>query len=204
MVGVPRSRGCRNCRRKKKGCDLQKPVCGQCARMNLPCGWDEKKWTFISQEPASSSAAASTATEPDLPVRSRSITDFRPSPVEESVPQGSQERSLSRTSFEINSISHFWSIFLPADGPQIRSVPGVPTALWARTLQDLSEFDETVRLALTACALATHGRDTSDPMVQQEATKFYGRALRETNRALQDPVTAQSDAVLASCKALSM
>ncbi|KAL2859299.1 hypothetical protein BJX68DRAFT_261739 [Aspergillus pseudodeflectus] len=38
MVGVPgKSKGCNKCRRRKKGCDLQQPSCGQCRKSAIPC-----------------------------------------------------------------------------------------------------------------------------------------------------------------------
>ncbi|KAI0516884.1 hypothetical protein F5B22DRAFT_136210 [Xylaria bambusicola] len=41
MVGVPRSKGCRTCRRKKIKCDEQRPRCGQCRKGVRECeGYD--------------------------------------------------------------------------------------------------------------------------------------------------------------------
>ncbi|KAI0099777.1 hypothetical protein GGR51DRAFT_535052 [Nemania sp. FL0031] len=42
MVGVPRSKGCKTCRRKKIKCDEQKPRCGQCRKGVRECeGYDQ-------------------------------------------------------------------------------------------------------------------------------------------------------------------
>ncbi|KAI0206626.1 hypothetical protein F4808DRAFT_1072 [Astrocystis sublimbata] len=42
MVGVPRSKGCKNCRRKKIKCDEQRPSCGQCRKGVRECeGYDQ-------------------------------------------------------------------------------------------------------------------------------------------------------------------
>ncbi|KAJ2996090.1 hypothetical protein NUW58_g1084 [Xylaria curta] len=42
MVGIPRSKGCKTCRRKKIKCDEQKPGCGQCRRGVRECeGYDQ-------------------------------------------------------------------------------------------------------------------------------------------------------------------
>ncbi|KAK5625075.1 hypothetical protein RRF57_000791 [Xylaria bambusicola] len=41
MVGIPRSKGCRTCRRKKIKCDEQRPRCGQCRKGVRECeGYD--------------------------------------------------------------------------------------------------------------------------------------------------------------------
>lgn len=182
-------------RRKKKGCDLNKPTCGQCARLNIACGWDEKKWTFVNQE-----ASSSTST---LTVRSRSADALRrrPSP---SPPTGSQEQSLSRTAFEINAEGEFWTNYYPRDDPETKYIAGMQTVPWTRTLRDIAAFDPTTRLALNALSTNIVGRSRSDSALLQESTRLYAEALRETNRALQDPVRAQSDAMLACCKILSM
>ncbi|KAH7152629.1 hypothetical protein EDB81DRAFT_930933 [Dactylonectria macrodidyma] len=55
MVGVPSSRGCAACRKQKKKCDQQQPVCGRCSRLSIPCiGNGVKRWIF-KQENASTS-----------------------------------------------------------------------------------------------------------------------------------------------------
>ena len=48
MVGVPgKSKGCSTCRRRKKGCDQKRPVCGQCHSGGYACGGYERERTFI-------------------------------------------------------------------------------------------------------------------------------------------------------------
>ncbi|KAI1756225.1 hypothetical protein F4782DRAFT_537988 [Xylaria castorea] len=42
MVGIPRSKGCKTCRRKKIKCDEQRPSCGQCRKGVRECeGYDQ-------------------------------------------------------------------------------------------------------------------------------------------------------------------
>ncbi|KIW29713.1 uncharacterized protein PV07_05503 [Cladophialophora immunda] len=41
MVGIPRSKGCRICVKRRVRCDLTRPTCNNCARGNRPCpGYD--------------------------------------------------------------------------------------------------------------------------------------------------------------------
>lgn len=48
MVGVAgRSKGCSTCRKRKKGCDLARPQCGQCVKSGKVCGGYERDLTFI-------------------------------------------------------------------------------------------------------------------------------------------------------------
>ncbi|KAI0458809.1 hypothetical protein F5B21DRAFT_499877 [Xylaria acuta] len=47
MVGIPRSKGCKTCRRKKIKCDEQKPSCGQCRKGVRECeGYDQPTTIF--------------------------------------------------------------------------------------------------------------------------------------------------------------
>lgn len=48
MVGVPgKSKGCSTCRKRKKGCDLARPSCGQCLKRGDVCGGYQRDLTFI-------------------------------------------------------------------------------------------------------------------------------------------------------------
>ncbi|KAI0973208.1 hypothetical protein F4678DRAFT_20831 [Xylaria arbuscula] len=47
MVGIPRSKGCKTCRRKKIKCDEQRPGCGQCRKSVRQCeGYDQPTTIF--------------------------------------------------------------------------------------------------------------------------------------------------------------
>ena len=163
--------------------------------MKLSCGWDDKRWTFVSQEPA-----ASPGTSSFLASR-RSIPD--PSGLESTLSQlSARERPLDRTAFEAGSVGHFWDRYVPSDTAQ--GVGGVYAGYWIKTIQDLAIFDETANIALQATALTALGRQNSDAALLRDGTRLYARALHETNKALQDAERAQSDAILASCKLLSM
>jgi hypothetical protein len=93
---------------------------------------------------------------------------------------------------------------MPQDSPGTVYIGSVRTVPWVHTLIDLANNDSTVHSALSAVSLTITGRVHSDPVLLQESTRLYGRALGETNLALQDPVKAQSDDVLACCKTLAM
>jgi hypothetical protein len=50
MVGVRSSQGCKPCRKKKKGCDLLRPSCGQCLKLGAKCAYEDRSWMFIIQQ----------------------------------------------------------------------------------------------------------------------------------------------------------
>ncbi|UZP45372.1 hypothetical protein NXS19_013184 [Fusarium pseudograminearum] len=59
MVGVPTSRGCGNCRKAKKKCDLAQPTCGRCKRIRQSCtGSGVQRFTFHQYNPVTAPMSA--------------------------------------------------------------------------------------------------------------------------------------------------
>lgn len=51
MVGVAgKSKGCSTCRKRKKGCDLARPSCGQCLGRGIVCGGYQRGLTIIQHK----------------------------------------------------------------------------------------------------------------------------------------------------------
>lgn len=199
MVGVPRSQGCQECRKRKKGCDLKKPRCGRCSRIGVRCSYGGKQWTFVEQK------ASSEGPTSEIVIRGQRTSSF---PLQATTPPtsiatGTAERHLRRTGFEVETLADFWERFLPREDPETVYVGGVYPTPWSKTFLELSDSDESVKLALQACALVLRSRATSDPHFRHMAIKLYAEALGRTNKALQAPETAQSDSVLAACRALA-
>ncbi|KAL4932984.1 Zn(II)2Cys6 transcription factor domain-containing protein [Aspergillus undulatus] len=49
MVGVPgKAKGCNACRRRKRECDLQRRICGQCRKSSLVCGGYQRATIWIN------------------------------------------------------------------------------------------------------------------------------------------------------------
>ncbi|KAK3722504.1 hypothetical protein LTR37_002496 [Vermiconidia calcicola] len=138
-----------------------------------------------------------------MPTRSVSL-DSPTQLVSATVPSGSQQHSLNRTAFEVDSEAVFLNRYLPQDEVGTVYIGGITTAPWTQTVLDLAKFDDTSRIALDALALTILGHAQSDQALLQESTRLYGKALRETNTLLQDPIKAQSDAVLGCCKTLAL
>lgn len=178
MQGVRTTRGCLNCRRRKKGCDLKKPTCGRCQRLNTTCQFEERIYVFVDQQCRESTAKALTT---------------------------SSELSLARTSLILQADDRFWTNYLPREDAVLDgSIGGVLSASWIPAVRNLAQRHADVRLAIQACVFAGLGWMSKDPGLVIRATGFYAQALRQTNLALQDPVNACSDAVLACCRLLSL
>lgn len=54
MVGVAHSRACTECRRKRKGCDGQRPACGLCAKFKRTCTYLNRPWLVVKGAESSS------------------------------------------------------------------------------------------------------------------------------------------------------
>lgn len=176
MQGVRTTRGCVNCRARKKGCDLKKPTCTRCLRLKIDCTFEEKKFVFVGQESSSS---------PKSSLMSHSSS------------------SLATTGAALVMDEYFWTNYLPQEDPTLDgSVGGILSAPWIPCIRELAERDVDVKKAMQACALAGLGWMSDDRALVSRAAWLYAQALKQTNIALQDPVTACDDRVLACCRLL--
>ncbi|RYE13761.1 MAG: Zn(II)2Cys6 transcription factor, partial [Sphingobacteriales bacterium] len=107
MVGVRSSRGCKACRRKKRGCDLSKPICGQCQKIGAKCAYEDRSYTFVApQERATRTHSPATINQPSF-----LLTDRR--------------QQLETT---------FWEAYLPSsESPQDTAFTHTVIATWIPT-----------------------------------------------------------------------
>ncbi|KAG8525274.1 uncharacterized protein KY384_008918 [Bacidia gigantensis] len=53
MVGIPTSRGCDACRKRKKKCDAVTDACSYCRKANVPCvGYGQQRYNFRDEGPS--------------------------------------------------------------------------------------------------------------------------------------------------------
>ncbi|KAI8279615.1 hypothetical protein K4K59_008854 [Colletotrichum sp. SAR11_240] len=170
MVGVPgRSKGCNTCRKRKKGCDLQRPVCGQCLKAGIECAGYERKRIFVnvtSKNPKPKNTALALVAPPTI-----------------------QAPLFSHSAYEEKILDLFWETYMP-DAPAF--TPGTPIVRyshsdWAATVQDLYRTDAALRQSLLAISLGTIGRRDKHAWMIDEGLKFYCQALGELNTALRHP-----------------
>jgi hypothetical protein len=170
-------------------------------RLGFDCKYEDNRWTFVSHRPAHagpsrsigrrSSAQLSRTSSPGIPPN----RNFLGTPA---------AQSLNRTAYQSRAIADFMSLYMPRDPPLSMYIGGVKTAPWMQSLLDLAGTDEVVKASMDALALTVAGRAFSDRVRLREGTRLYASALRDVNRRLQDATTAQTDAVLASCKLLAL
>ena len=189
MQGVRTTRGCINCRRRKKGCDFRRPTCSRCQQLHIACAYEERKFTFVDR---SESPPNKTTRPPPGTAAPGSLT-------------GASHNALARTVLELQTEAGFWNIYLSNEDPALDgSVGGVLSAPWIPTMRALAAEDVYLRTAVNACAFACLGWMREDYDLIRHGTRLYSQALRETNIALQDPVRVQSDSLLACCRVLGL
>ncbi|KAL0261775.1 hypothetical protein SLS55_003207 [Diplodia seriata] len=195
MVGVPgRSKGCATCRKRKKGCDLQRPGCGQCLRSGLECGGYDRQRIFINHTTPPSSALTVAA-----PPARRSSAAPPVVPFDILLPD-----ALTRTAFELKSLGLFWEAYLPKSMSFTPKNIQLTTGSWLGILDSIYHRETTLKYALLAISLATIGRQRGDFWMVSQGYDSHGRALREMAYALQTTERAQTDELIAASKLLGL
>jgi hypothetical protein len=177
MVGIPKFRGCKPCRRKKRGCDLSQPICGQCQKIGAKCIYENRPWTFVS---------------PQQYDRPKQPLDLSPS-------------AFLRTDRRQQLETVYLELYLPSgETPPATACTNSVVATWIPTIQYLASRDRIARLAFDSCILMALGQTQRNLGFVNHGVAMYCQALTETNRALQRSASAQEDATLATCEVLAM
>ncbi|KAF2729457.1 hypothetical protein EJ04DRAFT_66749 [Polyplosphaeria fusca] len=179
MVGVPgRSKGCRTCRRRKKGCDLQRPICGPCEAKGLVCGGYDRDRIFVhtTQQPPSPHPPSRLA----LGRQSHALTPLAQA----------QFQPLMSSAYAESTLAAFWDEYFP-------SANKLTSSSFATFLPTLYTQDGALRLATLALGSALVSKIHSNRALFEQGRVFYGRGLQELTRAIRSPERAKSDALLA-------
>ena len=120
-------------------------------------------------------------------------------------PRNALQNSLIGTDLDLQVDAGFWDVYLPREDLTLDgSIDGVRAAPWLPTVRALAEENSSVRVTVRAVAYTGLGWIREDSALVQHGLRLYAQALRETNQMLQDPEQTLSDAVLASCRTLSL
>ncbi|ETI24530.1 hypothetical protein G647_03899 [Cladophialophora carrionii CBS 160.54] len=189
MVGVPgKSKGCSTCRRRKKGCDLKRPICGQCASSGYVCGGYNRDRTFI-HHPASKAVAHAIF-----------LPHNRPTPL-------ALPGSVNRGAVESQCKSLFWDLYMPRGDTMCRDDfilrCGHPMN-WIEVIQNVPKHDASLTDAFSALSISRVGQGHKDVRLVHESAKVYGKALKELQLALFDANRMHSDHVLMACMLLGL
>jgi Fungal specific transcription factor domain/Fungal Zn(2)-Cys(6) binuclear cluster domain len=244
MVGVAgKSKGCSTCRRRKKGCDLGRPTCGQCLKSGNVCGGYERELVFIHHKAPNKARQRSLVSQPHS---SSSTSESGNEQHCISVSNGSDSRSPSRGGYspfafsyengqESSDLVQLHSL-LVSPSPQVLSPTLTLTALtslhtslfnsfylprnsfaipksaplsrqhltWTQYIPSLLQNDLSLQFAYLALSSSRVGHDNHDAELLASAGKFYGKAIRELQRALADPKRRYTDEVILACSLLGL
>lgn len=114
-------------------------------------------------------------------------------------------RSFTRTALEAQVDEVFWSAYRP----RAMSKPATDLFFPALTgdvlvLREHWASEKAVWHACSASAFLCEGRMRSNPELVYYSAQVYGISLREIRRLIQDPCQQLNDAVLASCRMISL
>ncbi|CAI7639124.1 unnamed protein product [Penicillium crustosum] len=185
MVGVAgRSKACRTCRRRKKGCDLQQPACGQCRKSCIPCegyadGLVIYRYYGRSQEEKISSFRGSAEIQSPLPIEASPNHGSLSADLTTSV-------TFSQAAYESCVEGKFWISYMPNSrsfslyNDTQRDLGGSISVL-----RDILPGKSILRTALGAIALsAAANDDNSQYWMKQQGTKLHMNALQQMRKAL--------------------
>ena len=156
------------CRQRKKGCDLQRPTCGQCLQRRLTCPGYGTGMTFVH--------------------------DSRPMNSDKTVSCGQQTHSLSlattppsflRSAAQVGLSGHFWYIYLPRKYTSPGSYYGSLNEFF-QAVEHLSSDETVPKHAFWALSSLIIGREVCDTQLLLQGARMYGQALRELSAAIEN------------------
>ncbi|KAF2033965.1 hypothetical protein EK21DRAFT_108381 [Setomelanomma holmii] len=217
MVGVPgRSKGCITCRKRKKGCDLKQPACGQCQERGITCGGYDADRIFVYLDEgarhqtnrASSGSNTFRTKDVDQPLRNGSLqvrttqAAVARRNARQPLPSGfTLPLSLCRSAYEEKSLEAFISLYLPQINSSVTNWDGKEIV---GIVPVLSTRDEALRLAISAIGTVALSKQMNDSSLAAHGRNLYGKALAETRRALASPSRSRSTAVLAIPRVMAL
>ncbi|KAK3986946.1 hypothetical protein QBC44DRAFT_130383 [Cladorrhinum sp. PSN332] len=200
MVGVAgRSKACLTCRRRRKGCDFQRPSCGQCQRLGLRCDGYERPTTFVHTDPTTGAGSKT---------RESTVTKTKSNPPAKTI---TLPDSLVKSAYKANCLGVFWDIYLPGySDPAVSSARDgcISTVTWIIDIESLNMYSQNPFLerAVMAVCLGALGRRQGDRGMIEESMKAYSAAVRGMSILLMNTNSARppDDAMVATTRCLSL
>ncbi|KAG5207044.1 Zn(2)-C6 fungal-type DNA-binding domain [Trichophyton interdigitale] len=172
------SAGCNTCRKRKKGCDMQRPSCGQCKKLNFQCGGYGRELKFIhtSSQPCKKSEVHAI---PDKVVSCSNKLRKSSTVIGNTTGQAliSHAESLSKSVLVGSCPGLFLNIFLGNIGSNTENLSQSCFTGWMVTTSQSNYENPILRNALLALGLARVGKLSHDPRIVYKSQQFYSSAL---------------------------
>jgi hypothetical protein len=186
---------------------LAQPECGQCKERGITCGGYDSDRIFIYQTGGGSPRSipkvgrhATASKSPEQPhrhtmqiVHVKPASDpgtqkFRPVSVPIMLPDG-----LARSAYSEKTIATFLSMYNPEG---IIRTTNTDAKEFVSLLPMLSTRDEALQMAALAVGITQLGITSNNESLTRQGRTLYGKALKETAVALQNPFRANSESLL--------
>ena len=218
MVGVPRSRGCLLCVKRRVKCDEARPACGNCTRYGAECPGYDRIIKFVAgkhhvrpRRPREPVQPQDTVLDPSVSPDATNISDIsstsslviRP----KSPPFNTQSEEMNPrldacylgdvpSYFVIGMIDHLF--MLRPQGEIIFLAP------WFTDIP--KQIGRRVQLDSAVCAFTMHllGKVTGDSRLIGESRSLYGRSLGSLQKALNHPIEWRSAETLCATMILCL
>ncbi|KAI1274138.1 hypothetical protein F5Y07DRAFT_221525 [Xylaria sp. FL0933] len=207
MVGIPRSKGCGTCRRKKIKCDEQRPRCGQCRKGARQCeGYDQptifrnsftgdfagtlpqsdsqKTIRFSNQsvEDVAWASAHETSSDKQLVARKRQTKErthpYAIARLKRAQAQLAGTAPLPRTlNAQVLAVESITGQFLEICMP--RSETQEAPLAWLGEIKEREQDIDALPLAMSALALGWAGHVNKQPQLAGKSLQLYNAAIRQ-------------------------
>ncbi|KAJ2906862.1 C6 zinc finger domain protein [Zalerion maritima] len=231
MVGVPRSKGCSTCIRRRVKCDETLPSCGNCIRYGVDCPGYDKGLKFVAGKhdvkPRAPRQGAKTNTPPTGPPQGacetillvRGISSLSPTSSASRVPSGKpdeeEEYQNTRPCFAFYAPPPHGGASTTNRAQYITTMIDVIRAAESRS--DLLPFEHwfdavaprlgsKASLDSSTCAFTLHllGKIKKDRIALAHSRQLYGQSLAELQRALSHHTEWKSSETLCSAMLLGV
>ncbi|GAW13423.1 hypothetical protein ANO14919_028080 [Xylariales sp. No.14919] len=206
MVGIPRSKGCKTCRKKKIKCDEQRPRCGQCRRGVRECEGYDQPAIFRNSFTDDFARTPSTPGQKVIQFKNQSVDDiawataYEPPSGKQIAPRQKQPSQRSRP-YAIKQLkraqaqlagtasiprtlnAEVWAVecitgrFLETCLPPSESQEA-PLA-WLGEIKKREQYIDALPLAMSALALGWAGHIDNQPQLVNKGIQLYNAAIRQ-------------------------
>ncbi|KAI8631855.1 hypothetical protein F5Y19DRAFT_463038 [Xylariaceae sp. FL1651] len=210
MVGVPRSRGCKTCRRKKIKCDEQRPRCGQCRKGVRECEGYSQPTIFYNTSSGDFGHAPSAHGLKSIRFRNQftedlawvnghsEVSDNRKAVVRSNQPsRRAQPYTLTRAERALRggavppsrdlgmqawALENILSQFLEICLP-VSATQEAPLA-WVGSLVPMKKNVDALPLAISALAFGWAGHVNNQPQLVDKGLQLYNAAIQQLRNDL--------------------
>ncbi|EFQ98243.1 hypothetical protein MGYG_01278 [Nannizzia gypsea CBS 118893] len=200
------SAGCNTCRRRKKGCDMQRPSCGQCKKLGISCGGYGRQLKFIhtSNQPCKQSEVHAIPDKVVPSSKNRLRKNITVPCDTTEVMLTSHAEALSKSLLVGSYPGLFLNIFLGNIGSSAQNLRQSCFTGWMVTGPHSNTENPILRNALLALGLARVGKLSNDSRIVYKGQQFYSSALAQLYRRLSINSECLDDESLAGIMYLAL